>query len=130
MGIHWSDWRSPLAGRGELAEDVVHDAFLRVSKSLPSITNPVAYLRKAVVNGGVTASATARSKPATPLAHPCRYPDLRSTRRGRRCRLCLSATGRHWCCAFMPTWRWRTWPNCSAVVTVRRSPSSIAACAN
>ena len=40
-----------LSGSRELAEDVAHDAFLRVSKSLPSITNPVAYLRKAVVNG-------------------------------------------------------------------------------
>ena len=42
-------WRK--SGSFELAEDVVHDAFLRVSNSLPSITNPVAYLRKAVVNG-------------------------------------------------------------------------------
>ncbi len=40
-----------LSGSPELAEDVVHDSFLRISNSLPTVTNPVAYLRKAVVNG-------------------------------------------------------------------------------
>ncbi len=39
-----------LSGSREMAEDIVHDSFLRVSGSLENIANPAAYLRKTVVN--------------------------------------------------------------------------------
>jgi RNA polymerase sigma factor (sigma-70 family) len=40
-----------LSGSRHDGEDVVHDAFLRVEQRFREITEPVAYLRSAVVNG-------------------------------------------------------------------------------
>ncbi len=40
-----------LCGSLPLAEDIVHDAFLRLVPSLEQVRDPLAYLRKAVLNG-------------------------------------------------------------------------------
>jgi RNA polymerase sigma factor (sigma-70 family) len=40
-----------LCGSREVAEDVVHDAFVRASTGFEGVNNPSAYLRAAVVNG-------------------------------------------------------------------------------
>jgi RNA polymerase sigma factor (sigma-70 family) len=40
-----------LCGSIPLAEDIVHDAFLRLVPSLERVQDPLAYLRKAVLNG-------------------------------------------------------------------------------
>jgi RNA polymerase sigma-70 factor (ECF subfamily) len=40
-----------IVGSGAVAEDVVQDAFVRVSRKYDSIDRPAAYLRVAVVNG-------------------------------------------------------------------------------
>ncbi len=39
-----------LTGSSEIAEDLVHDSFLRVQKHMGSVRNPAAYLRTAVLN--------------------------------------------------------------------------------
>jgi RNA polymerase sigma factor (sigma-70 family) len=40
-----------MVGSTEVAEDIVHDAFVRCYLRWPELVDPVAYLRRAVVNG-------------------------------------------------------------------------------
>lgn len=44
-----------IVGSQPLAEDIVHDAFIKVSRSCERVEQPAAYLRRAVVNEAITA---------------------------------------------------------------------------
>jgi DNA-directed RNA polymerase specialized sigma24 family protein len=70
-----------LSGSREVAEDVVHDAFVRVSTALEELDNPAAYLRVAVVNGVRDRHRrvqVAQRHPAAPSG-PAPGPDLDET---------------------------------------------------
>src|SRR5262249_3934991 len=55
-----------LTGSEALAEDLVHDAFVRVHAHYQSVENPVAYLRKSVVNACRSAARRSRRERTTP----------------------------------------------------------------
>jgi RNA polymerase sigma factor (sigma-70 family) len=55
-----------LTGSDVLAEDLVHDAFVRVHARYRTVENPVAYLRKAVVNGCRSAARRSRRERSHP----------------------------------------------------------------
>jgi DNA-directed RNA polymerase specialized sigma24 family protein len=70
-----------LCGSREVAEDIVHDAFMRASGSFDNVSNPPAYLRAAVVNGARDrhrrARVEGRHPPAPPV--PSAVPELDET---------------------------------------------------
>jgi RNA polymerase sigma factor (sigma-70 family) len=50
----WRDavrWATALTGSRSTGEDIAQDAFARVARRYPSLINPQAYLRTAIVNG-------------------------------------------------------------------------------
>lgn len=44
-------WAAGLVGRADVAEDLAHDALIRVGSRLVDLDDPPAYLRRSVVNG-------------------------------------------------------------------------------
>jgi RNA polymerase sigma factor (sigma-70 family) len=65
-----------LTGSDALAEDLVHDAFVRVHARYRTVDNPVAYLRKSVVNACRSAARRARRERAHPRLELLGYSEL------------------------------------------------------
>lgn len=65
-----------MTGSRETAEDLVHDAFLRLEGALASVEDPVGYLRRIVVNGVYgrhrreKVERSHRAGPAAPVFNP------------------------------------------------------------
>jgi hypothetical protein len=89
-----------MTGQRAVAEEIVHDAFLRAHGRWDSIDTPAAYLRRTVVNLCLTWRARAALARSGCPGHPTRSILPSWMRRGQRSTGCLAPSASRWCSGY------------------------------